>query len=131
MDMEDRRRICRLVAGIIVSDDHVAEAEASFLRRVYVRFRLPAEEAAEVVPIDAGAASNALRLLPDRVRAKVVALLVEAAIADGIIHPQERAYLLVAAAALGIEGDVMEKRIAARLERFSEQGPLSDPGAYE
>lgn len=127
MDPSDRRRICQLVAGMIVSDDHVAEAEKSFLRRIFVRFGLPAEEAARVEPIDAGAASAALRRLPAEVQAKVVALLVEAAIADGVVDPRERAYLLVAAAALGIAADEMEGRIAGRLARLQQQGPLSNP----
>jgi tellurite resistance protein len=127
MEIADRRKICQLVAGILVSDDEFVEEEAGFLHRIFLRFGLPVEEAAEVQPIDAGSASSALRELPPEVQAKVVALLVEAAVADGIVDPRERAYLLVAAAALGIEADVMEQRIASRLERFEHQGPMSNP----
>lgn len=127
MEIADRRKICQLVAGILVSDEYLADEESSFLQRIYARFDLPAEEAAHVEPIDAGAASAALRQLPDEVRVKVVALLVEAAIADGVVDPRERAYLLVAAAALGIEGHEMEERIARRLARLEAQGPMSNP----
>lgn len=127
MEIADRRKICQLVAGILVSDDDFAEEEAGFLHRIFTRFGLPSEEAAGVKPIDAGAASNTLRELPPEVQAKVVALLVEAAVADGVIDPRERAYLLVAAAALGIEADVMERRITDRLERLDRQGPMSNP----
>lgn len=127
MEIRDRRKIGQLVAGILVSDDHLAEVEEGFLRRIFVRFGLPPEDALHVQPIDAGAASSALRQLPAEVQAKVVALLVEAAVADGIVDPRERAYLLVAAAALGIDADVMEQRIAARLARIERQGPMSNP----
>ncbi|MBW2528395.1 MAG: TerB family tellurite resistance protein [Deltaproteobacteria bacterium] len=127
MEIADRRKICQLVAGILVSDDDFAVEEQGFLRRIFLRFGLPVEEAALVQPIDAGAASTTLRELPPEVQAKVVALLVEAAIADGVVDPRERAYLLVAAAALGIDADVMEQRIAARLERIAQQGPMSNP----
>jgi uncharacterized membrane protein YebE (DUF533 family) len=128
MDISDRRSICQLVAGILVSDELVTEEEEVFLQRVYVRFGLAAEEARTVQPIEAGAASAALRQLPEQVQAKVVALLVEAAIADGVVDGRERAYLLVAAAALGIEADVMERRIASRLEKLEQRGPMSNPG---
>ncbi|MBW2453065.1 MAG: hypothetical protein JRI68_01065 [Deltaproteobacteria bacterium] len=127
MDIDDRRNICRLVAGILVSDEQVTEEELSFLERIYLRFGLSPEEMQTVEPIEAGAASTALRQLPEEVQAKVVALLVEAAIADGVVDARERAYLLVAAAALGIEGDVMEQRIAQRLERLETHGPMSSP----
>lgn len=127
MEIENRRNICRLVAGILVSDDVVTEEEHSFLERVYQRFGLSPDEMQTVDPIEAGAASGALRQLPAPVQAKVVALLVEAAIADGVVDARERAYLLVAAAALGIDGDVMEQRIAQRLEKLETHGPMSRP----
>ena len=127
MEISDRRNICQLVAGILVSDDLVTEDEVAFLQRIYRRFGLPVEEAETVQPIEAGAASATLRQLPEQVQAKVVALLVEAAIADGVVDGRERAYLLVAVAALGIEADVMEQRIATRLERLDEHGPMSNP----
>lgn len=127
MEISDRRKICQLVAGILVSDEYFSEEEEGFLKRIFVRFGLPAEEAALVQPIDAGAASATLRQLPEPVQTKVVALLVEAAIADGVVDARERAYLLVAAAALGIDAHVMEQRIASRLEKLDRQGPMSNP----
>jgi len=127
MEIDDRRNICRLVAGILVSDEEVTAEEYDFLERIYQRFGLAPDEMKTVAPIEAGAASAALRQLPEPVQAKVVALLVEAAIADGVVDARERAYLLVAAAALGIDGDVMEQRIAQRLERFESHGPMSNP----
>jgi hypothetical protein len=37
-------------------------------------------------------------------------------VADGVVEPRERALLLSAAAALGIEATALEERIARRLE---------------
>jgi tellurite resistance protein len=49
-----------------------------------------------------------------------MALLVEAAVADGRIEPEERALLLASAASLGIEAGTLEDRIARRLRASSE-----------
>ena len=127
MDDADRRKICQLVAGILVSDDHFADAERAFLQRIYARFGLPDDEWTRTEPIPAGAASAALRALPQDAQAKVVALLVEAAVADGVVDASERVYLLVVAAALGIDAVAMEQRITQRLEAIAERGPMSDP----
>jgi hypothetical protein len=45
-----------------------------------------------------------------------MALLVEAAIVDGSVAPEERALLLASAASLGIEACALEERIARRLK---------------
>jgi len=127
VDVADRRKICQLVAGILVSDDDFADAERSFLQRIYARFGLPPDEWAEVQPIAVGAAAATLRELPADTHAKVVALLVEAAIADGVVDARERVYLLVVAAAMGIDAIAMEQRIAKRLELLAERGPMSMP----
>ncbi|MEM9691440.1 MAG: TerB family tellurite resistance protein [Myxococcota bacterium] len=128
MTEDERRTICRLIAGLLTADDDFADAERHFLQRIYARFKLPAEEVAHVVPIaDPGEASQALRALPDGVQAKVMALLVEAAIADGKVDARERAFLLVAAASLGIDPTDIEARITRRLETMATHGPVSNP----
>ncbi|MEZ4438260.1 MAG: hypothetical protein R3B72_04185 [Polyangiaceae bacterium] len=129
MDLEDRQRICRLVAGVMFSDGHFAEEERAFLERICVRFGLARDAYEELTPLDTGACSAALRELPEKVQAKVLALLVEATVADGVVEAQERAYLLVAAAALEVDAVVMEQRIARRMQQLDVQGPMSDPGA--
>ena len=57
-----------------------------------------------------------LRSLPPDVQAGVLGLLVEAAVVDGQVSPEERAMLLAAAASLGIEAQALEDRIATRLK---------------
>lgn len=127
MDVADRRKICQLVAGVLVADEELADVEKSFLQRIYARFGLPPDEWQRVEPIPAGAATAALRELPPDMHMRVIALLVEAAVADGVVEPRERVYLLVAAAAMGIDAVAMEQRIAKRLEALAERGPMSMP----
>jgi uncharacterized tellurite resistance protein B-like protein len=127
MDIEDRRRVCQLVAGILAADEDFSEPEQAFLRRVCFRFGLPPDEWVAVAPVEPGVASAELRRLPEGTQAKVLALLIEAALADGVVVARERVFLLVAAAAFGIEAHVMEQRIAARLETIERQGPMSNP----
>lgn len=127
MDLADRRTLCQLVAGVLTADDDFADVEKRFLQRIYARLGLPPEEWETVEPIPLSAATAALRRLPAEMHTKVAALLVEAAIADGIVEPRERAYLLVAAAAMGVDPLEMEQRIANRLQTLAERGPMSMP----
>jgi uncharacterized tellurite resistance protein B-like protein len=128
MDEADRRKICQLVTGVLFSDDDFTDEEAAFLQRVVRRFGFPDDEWQRIEAIEAGAASQALRELPENVRTKVMALLIEATVADGVVDGRERAYLLVAGAALEIDPQVIEQRLRQRLEQLDRLGPLSDPG---
>jgi uncharacterized tellurite resistance protein B-like protein len=125
VDDSERRRLCSLVKGVLLADDHFADDERRFMERVAVRAGLPPDEIASLSPIAVGDASAAMRAMPREAQNQVAALLVEAAVADGVIHPRERVYLLVVAAAMGLDAVVMEQRIAARLEVLSERAPAS------
>lgn len=127
VELSTRRQICQLVAGVLVSDDDFADVEKRFLQRIYARLELPPDEWESVQPTPVGAATAALRQLPVETHTKVAALLVEAVVADGVVEPRERVYLLVAAAAMGIDAVVMEQRLASRLQTLAERGPMSMP----
>jgi uncharacterized tellurite resistance protein B-like protein len=127
VDPAERRVVCELVAGVLLADDVLADAEQHFLKRVFVRCGLPEDEWGAVQPKPVGEASAALRDLPKDLQARVAALLVEAAVADGVIDPRERVYLLVVSAAMGIDAVAMEQRLAQRLEVLAERGPMSRP----
>jgi uncharacterized tellurite resistance protein B-like protein len=115
-DEKVRRRLCELIAGILVADDDLDPAEHDFIERVYARFELPAEARRRLFPIvDAGDAAAALRALPESARVYALRMLVEAAAADGKVVPRERRYLETAAEALGIAPEELEARIAAEL----------------
>ncbi len=115
MDVEERHKVCELIEAVIAADGIVAGAERDYLRRIVERFGLPARETGPLSENDFGRTTSMLRTLAPDVQARVMALLVEAAVVDGAIAPQERALLLASAATLGIEATALEERIAWRL----------------
>ena len=119
MDIEERYKVCQLVEFMIAADGEIADAEREFLRRVVERFGLPERETGPYSENDIGRATTTLRTLSPDVRGRVMALLVEAAVADGRVDPAERALLLATAATLGIEATALEERIVGRLRARS------------
>jgi uncharacterized tellurite resistance protein B-like protein len=115
MDIEEQQKICELIEAVISADGVIADEEREFLRKIVARFGLPEREMGPVSGSDFGRTTNTLRTLPPDVRTRVMALLVEAAVVDGRIEPQERALLLASAATLGIEATALEERISWRL----------------
>jgi uncharacterized tellurite resistance protein B-like protein len=112
---EEQSKVVQLIEAVIAADGVVVEAERDFLRRVVERFRMTGERDDRIVPSDPGRTTATLRSLAPDVQARVMALLVEAAIADGRVEPEERALLLASAATLGIDAHALEERIARRL----------------
>jgi uncharacterized tellurite resistance protein B-like protein len=120
VDVEERNRVVDLIEAAITADGEIAEEERAFLRRVIERFGLTEEDRADrVVTSAAGRATALLRTFPPDAQARIMALLVDAVVADGRVEPQERALLLASAAALGIEACVLEERIARRLKSLA------------
>ena len=117
MDEGDRHKVCELIEAVIAADGIVEPAERDYLRRIVERFGLP-ERPEAVISSDGsafGRATTTLRGLTPDVQKGVMALLVEAAIVDGRVDPQERALLLASAASLGIDATALEERIVVRL----------------
>jgi uncharacterized tellurite resistance protein B-like protein len=116
MDVEERHKVCELIEAMIAADGVVADEEREYLRRIVERFGLPERSAGPLSAAnDFGRTTTTLRALAPDVQARVMALLVEAAVIDGRVDPQERALLLASAATLGIEATALEERIAWRL----------------
>lgn len=117
MDIEDRVKVVELIEGMIAADGVVSGEERDFLRKVVARFGLTEEERADrPVPSDPGRATRTLRSFQPEEQSRVLALLVEAAIADGKVEPEERALLLASAASLGVDACALEERVARRLK---------------
>jgi uncharacterized tellurite resistance protein B-like protein len=117
VDLVERAKVVDLIQAVIACDGVVAEEEREFLRRVVERFGLEEQPAVDSsVASDPGRAMATLRALDPDVQARVMALLVEAAVVDGRVEPEERALLLASAATLGIEAYALEERIARRLK---------------
>ena len=118
MSPEEQAKVIELIEAVIGADGVVVEEERAFLRRVIERFRLSPEDCAS----DGGVASNpgrttlTLRTLGPDSQMRVMALLVDAAVVDGCVAPEERALLLASAATLGIDAAALEERIARRLK---------------
>jgi len=116
MDLEMRAKVSALLEAVITADGVIRPEEREFVRRAVTRWRLP-EPDAPLSLRNLGTATEALRALDATAQARVLALLVDAAVADREIHPQEHALLLAAAAALGIEAVSLEERLNQRLNR--------------
>src|SRR5579859_5565662 len=101
MDVEERHKVCELIEAMIAADGVIADEEREYLRRIVERFGLPERSAGPLSANDFGRTTTTLRALAPDVQARVMALLVEAAVIDGRVDPQERALLLASAATLG------------------------------
>jgi tellurite resistance protein len=113
MAIEERQIVRELVEAILCADGSVSEAEREYMRGIAKRLGLPPSEGGR--PTDVGQATTKLRALAPDIQKRVLAILVDAAVVDGHVDPQERMMLLAAAASLGIEAIALEERIAWRL----------------
>jgi len=118
MDIEMRAKVSALLEAVVVADGVIRPEEREFVRRAVNRWHLPEPDSSRG-PVSLGAATEALRTLDPTAQARVLALLVDAAVADREIHPREHALLLAAAAALGIEAVALEERLNQRLQRLA------------
>lgn len=114
MDNELREIVCRLIAGLVVSDDDLAPEEEAFLERMLDRFQI--SERAKIFPIvDRSDAAEKVRELPKDVQAEAFTLLTEAAVADGKVVPEELAYLLAVGEVIGLDAAAIDARIEKAL----------------
>lgn len=115
MDQELRRSVCRLIAGIVVSDDDLDPAEDTFVDRMIARFGLAEEGRDAIFPIvDRTEAAANIRTLPRQVQTEALDLLIEASLADGKVVADERAYLDAVAAEMGLSASALQAAIDAK-----------------
>lgn len=116
MDDSVRRNVCRLIAGIVVSDEDLSPEEDAFVDRMLQRFGIPLAERDVIFPIvDATEAANAMRALEPQVRNEAFALLLEAAAADGSIAPEELTYLEAVSDVVGVSRDDLSDKLGEAL----------------
>ncbi len=112
MDEETRRKVCRLIAGIVVVDDDLDETEDKFVDRMLAQFNLSSEERDALFPImDAKEAAEEFRSLPPNVRFEALDLLVQAAAADGVYADEEKTYLHSVCEVVGVKPDEIDSRV--------------------
>jgi uncharacterized tellurite resistance protein B-like protein len=118
MDENMRRNVCRLIAGIVVSDEDLSPQEDAFVDRMLERFGIPRAEREVIFPIiDGSEAAAAVLELPSDVRQEAFGLLIEAAAADGSIAPEELGYLETVADAIKISRDELSDRLSEALKK--------------
>ena len=116
MDESVRRNVCRLIAGIVVSDEDLSPEEDAFVDRMLQRFGIPLAERDVIFPIvDATEAAAAMRALDPAVRQEAFGLLLEAAAADGSIAPEELTYLEAVSDVVGVSRDDLGDKLGEAL----------------
>ena len=116
MDDSVRRQVCRLIAGIVVSDEDLSPEEDAFVDRMLGRFGIPLSERDVIFPIiDSTEAADAIRGLEPGVRTEAFGLLIEAAAVDGSIAPEELSYLEAVSDVVGVSRDELSDRLGEAL----------------
>src|SRR5689334_8007567 len=111
MDEATRKKICQLVAGIIIADDILDDKEAAFIDRVIQSFDIDDPSRAVIFPlVDHNEAAEQIKELPRQAQEQALSLLIEAACADGQIVAEERDYLRAIASALAVSEQELERR---------------------
>lgn len=117
MEESVRRKVCRLIAGIVVSDEDLSPHEDAFVDRMLERFGIPLSDREVIFPIiDASEAAAAMKELGPTVAQEAFGLLVEAAAVDGSIAPEELGYLETVADAVGVSRDDLGDRLSTALQ---------------
>jgi uncharacterized tellurite resistance protein B-like protein len=123
MDADVARKVCRLIAGIVVSDEDLSPQEDAFVDRMLLRFGIPLEDRDVIFPIiDASEAAETVKSMSAEVRTEALGLLIEAAAADGSIAPEELGYLEAVADAVSVSRDDLSDRLAGALQKQRQGG---------
>jgi len=110
------RRVCELISGIILTDGDLHPAENELLVRLLSRFGVSRSVETMISPaIRREEAVRAIKELPAEVREEALDGLIEAAIVDGKVVPDEQRYLDAVARAMGVAQDVLDDRVTQRL----------------
>ena len=118
MDDGMRRKVCQLIAGIVITDEDLDPREEAFVERMLLKFGLDASERDVIYPlVDGEEAAATMRSLPPEIQSQAFQLLIEAAAADGKVVTEEREYLGTVALALGMAEKEVERRLDEELAR--------------
>lgn len=117
MDADLARQVCRLIAGIVITDDDLAPEEEAFIDKLIARFGLAAEDRDALFPIvEASEAVAAIKEFPEPVQKETLELLIAAAVADGKVVGEERVFLAAVSQALGVSATELAKRVEQELK---------------
>lgn len=117
MDDNTNRLICRMIAGLVASDEDFTDTERAFVEKVLKEFGIPETEWEAIYPlVDPVEAKDEIARLPSAARELAINLLVQAAAADGVIVDEERQFLAAVADAMSIHFSVVEFRLNKAME---------------
>ena len=105
------RRICQLIAGLVVSDGELEKREEAFLMKVFDALELPVDERASIKPISAKEAAREIADMEASDRETALNLLLKAAWVDDAIEAREHDYLQAIARAMGMDDDELAARL--------------------
>ncbi len=118
MDDELKRKLCQLVAGLVITDEDLDPREEAFVERMLTKFGLDSTEREVIFPlVDSAEAATTMRELPEAIQQEALSMLVEAAAADGKVAPEELEYLRAVANVLDVDMADIEQRLARALAR--------------
>jgi uncharacterized tellurite resistance protein B-like protein len=118
MDQATREMVCRLIAGIVVVDDHLDDKEDEFVDRLLIHFGLVPEDRSMLFPImDDDEAAEQLAGLTNDVQQQALSLLIEAAAADEDYVEAEQEYLHTIAKALGVAPTEVDQRVQDLIDK--------------
>jgi uncharacterized tellurite resistance protein B-like protein len=113
MDEQAKRLVCRMVAGLVASDEDFDDSERQFVDKVLVRFGIPETEWDAIFPLlEHDEAEAAMWRLDEAAQKETFELLLEAALADGTVVEAEREYLEIVGRAMGLSTEAVHARIA-------------------
>ena len=116
MDDANRRKVCQLIAGLVVADDDLDPSEDAFIDRMLAGFELPEEARDALFPIvDKEEAARSFAEMPADVQKEAFEILIEAACADGRVVDEERSFLAAVGEVIGIDFDELSARLKAAL----------------
>jgi CBS domain-containing protein len=115
VDEAQRRRLFRLIAGVLVADRQLGGPEDVFLARLCAELELPQSERQTLSPMSNPAeAARAMGTLPEEVRLEAFERVMDAAVVDVVVAAAERRYLLALGEAIGMTGSDVDARLTAR-----------------
>jgi tellurite resistance protein len=120
VDQKTSRKVCQLIAGILVADDDLDPAESELFDQLLERFGLPAAERSKLFPVvDPEEAAAELRRMPPAVQRQALEMLIRGAVADGKVVAREQSYLEVVAGAIGLSPGELAELVDEQLSALS------------
>lgn len=114
MDDQTKRVVCRMVAGLVASDEDFSDSERHFLDKVLKQFGIPESEWDAIFPlVEHDEAVDAIQELDPVAQKETFELLLEAALVDSEVTSEERAYLSAVGVAMGMNDGEVTSRIGS------------------